>query len=113
MPILQDWVAIAEQIDCPAPLPEDPESPLLTKMLFPAPYEVPEKKAKKTATGTRDGLQRKGASDMMSEDTETNSFTEDDDEEEKEIRPPLLGGRRGRPPLMGRSRRPRREKLSF
>ena len=51
MPFLQAWVVIAEQIDCPALLPEDPESPLLTKMLFPAPYEVPEKNAKKTAAG--------------------------------------------------------------
>ena len=53
MPIYQDWVALAEKIDCPAPLPEDPASALLTEMLFPAPYEVPEKKAKKKATGTR------------------------------------------------------------
>ena len=90
MPILQAWVAIAEQIDCPAPLPEDPESPLLTKMLFPAPYEVPEKKAKKTAAGTRDGLRRKVAPDMTSEDTETHSSPEDDEEEE-EIHPPYWG----------------------
>ena len=88
MPISQAWVAIAEQIDCPAPLPEDPESPLLTKMLFPAPYEVPEKKAKKAATGTRDGLRRKGALDTTSEDTETNSSTEDEEEEEEEMHPP-------------------------
>ena len=59
MPILQAWVAIVEQIDYPAPLPEDQASPLLTKMLFPAPYEVPEKKAKKKATGTREGLRCK------------------------------------------------------
>ena len=42
----------AEQIDCPAPLPEDPADALLTEMLTPAPYEVPEKKTKKKATGT-------------------------------------------------------------
>ena len=73
MPFLQDWVAIAERIDCPAPLPEDPESDLLTKMLFPAPYEVPEKKAKNKAVGTREGLWRKVASNMMSDDTKTPS----------------------------------------
>ena len=77
-----------EQIDCPALLPEGPETPLLTKMLFPAPYEVPEKKAQ----GTRDGLRRKGASDTASEDTEDrSSITEDgveDEEEEEKVRPP-------------------------
>ena len=39
--------------DCPTPLPEDLATALLTEMLVPAPYEVPEKKAKKKATGTR------------------------------------------------------------
>ena len=53
MPIFQAWVAIAEEIECPTPLPEDPETPLLTKMLFSAPYEVLEKKTKKAAKGTR------------------------------------------------------------
>ena len=80
-----------EQINCPAPLPEDPEMPLLTKMLFSAPYVVPEKKAKKAAKGTRDGIRCKGASDMTSEDTETHSSTEDDEEEEEEIHPPYWG----------------------
>ena len=47
MPIYQDWVAVAEQIDCPAPLPEDTSSAFLLEMLSPAPYEVPKKKAKK------------------------------------------------------------------
>ena len=86
MPIFQAWVMIAEQINCPAPLPEDPESPLLTKMLFPAPYEVLEKKAKKTSAGTRDGLQRKFSLDMTSKDTKMHSSIEE--EEEEEIRPP-------------------------
>ena len=76
-----------ERIDCPAPLPKDRATALLTEMLLPAPYEVPEKKAKKTATGTRDGLRLKGASDMTSKDTKTNSSTEDKEEEE-EIHPP-------------------------
>ena len=33
---------MAGQIDCPAPLPEGPADALLTKMLTPAPYTVPE-----------------------------------------------------------------------
>ena len=45
-------MATTERIDCPAPLPEDPVDELLTEMLALAPYEVPEKKAKKKATGT-------------------------------------------------------------
>ena len=98
MPIFQAWVTIAEKIECPAPLPEDPETPLLMKMLFPVPYEVPEKKAKKAAKGTRGGLRHKGASNVMSEDAETHSSTEDEEEEEK-IHLPQLGGKEeeGRP----------------
>lgn len=65
-------------------------------MLFPAPYDVPEKKAKKTAKGTRSGLRRKGASDMSSEDETDSSATEDDDEEEEEGGSPPEGGRRKR-----------------
>ena len=67
-------------------------------MLFLAPYEVSEKKAKKTAAGTRDGLRRKVALDMTSEDTKTHSSTEDEEEEEK-IHLPQLGGKEeeGRP----------------
>ena len=43
---------MAGQIDCPAPLPEGPSNALLTEMLTPAPYKVPEK-TKKKAKGTR------------------------------------------------------------
>jgi len=74
-----DWVEKAERINCPAPLPEDQEFPLLTKMLFPAPYEVPEKTAKKAAKGAKKGPCRKGTPDTMSED-ETSSSAADDDE---------------------------------
>ena len=65
-------------------LPEDPEIPLLTKMLVPAPYQAPEKKAKKKAKGSRGGLRRKGASDVTSEDAKTHSSIAEDDEEEVE-----------------------------
>ena len=46
----------AEQIDCPAPLQESPADALLTEMLVPVPYKVPEKKADKKAPGIRKGL---------------------------------------------------------
>ena len=60
-------------------------------MLFSAPYDVPEKKAKKMAKGTRSGLRRKGASDMSSEDETDSSVAEDDSEEEEEGGFPLEG----------------------
>ena len=65
----------AEQIDCPAPLPEDPAAALLTEMLVPAPYEVPVKKAKKKAAGTQKGLRRKVASDPSSDNSDAPSAT--------------------------------------
>ena len=60
-------------------------------MLVPAPYQAPEKKAKKKAKGTRGGLRCKGTSDVTSEDAETHSSAEDDkeEEEEEEIHSPL------------------------
>ena len=57
--------------------------PLLTKMLFPAPYEVPEKKAKKKSTGTRKGLRCKVVLDSSSEDTNAHSSNENKEEEEE------------------------------
>ena len=54
------------------------------KMMFPAPYEVPEKTAKKVEKGARKGLRRKGTPDVMSEDETHYSSAEDDDEEEEE-----------------------------
>ena len=50
---VQDYVETAEQIDCLAPLPEDPADALLMEMLVLAPYKVPEKKAEKKAPGIR------------------------------------------------------------
>ena len=82
------------QINCPAPLPEDEETPLLTKMLFPAPYDVWEKKAKKMAKGVRSGLLQKGASDVTSEDGMLSSVAEYEGEEEEEDGFPPGGGQR-------------------
>ena len=66
-------------IKCPALLPKTPADPLLTRMLVPA----PEKKAKEKGKEAKSGLRRKGASDVVSEDTETLSSP---DEEEEEIK---------------------------
>ena len=57
------------QINCLVPLPKDTADALLMEMLVPAPYEAPEKKAKKKATGTRKGLRRKVLSDSSSDNT--------------------------------------------
>ena len=79
-------------------------------MLVPAPYEVPEKKAKKKATGTRKGLRRKVISDSSSENTEGHSSHENEEEEEESSPPPQQGGiGKGRPPHQGRPKGPRRE----
>ena len=68
----------AEQIDCPAPLPEGPATALLTEMLVLAPYKAPEKKV----AGTRKGLWRKVMPNASSEDDETHSSPEGEEEEE-------------------------------
>ena len=93
----------AKRIQCPAPLPEEPVIPRLAKMLVPAPYKAPEKKAKKKAKGAKSGPRRKGASDVTSEDAETHSSSAEDDKEEEEINSPPEGeGRKGRPPCIRR-----------
>ena len=51
----QGWTTKAERIQCPAQQPENPAIPLLTKMLVPAPYQAPEKKANKKAKGVQSG----------------------------------------------------------
>ena len=63
-------------------------------MLFLAPYDVPEKKIKKAAKGTRSGLRRKDTPDLTSED-ETDPLVAEDDEEEEEDNSPLRGGEGG------------------
>ena len=90
----------AKRIQCSAPLPEEPVIPRLAKMLVPAPYKAPEKKATGKAKGGRNGRRRKGASDVTSEDkTRSSAAEDDDDEEEEESDPPPYGGRKiGQPP---------------
>ena len=56
----------SRQIDCQAPLPEGPMDAHLEKLLVPAPYVVPEKKAKKKAVGTRRSAWRQEMLDSSS-----------------------------------------------
>ena len=79
---------MAGQIDCPAPLPEGPADALLTKMLTPAPYKVPEKTKK--AKGTRKSSRHQASSDSLSDDSAAHSSPAD--EEEEEDAPPPTGG---------------------
>ena len=90
----QGWTKKAERIRCPAPIPEDPAIPLLTRMLVPVPYKVPEKKTKKKGKEAKSGLHRKGTPDAVSGDTEALSShegDEDEEEEEEESNSPLKG----------------------
>ena len=90
----------AKRIQCPAPLPEEPVIPHLAKMLVPAPYKAPEKKAKKKTKGAKSGPRRKGASDVTSEDEEAHSsIPEDDNEEEEEVE------KKNPPPEEGKKKR--------
>ena len=76
------------QINYPAPLPEDTSDALLTEMLTPAPYKVPEKTKK--AKGTRKSSRCQVLSDSSSDNSMTHSSPED--EEEDEDAPPSVGG---------------------
>ena len=81
----------SEQINCPAPLPEDLADALLTEMRTPAPYEVPKKKIKKKATGTRKSSWRQVVSDSSLDNSKTHSSRENK-EKEDEYSPPPAGG---------------------
>ena len=69
------------QINCLAPLPEDTADALLTEMLTPAPYKVPEKTKK--AKGTRKSSRCQASSDSPSDDSAVHSSPEDEEEEEE------------------------------
>ena len=82
-----------ERIQCPAPLPEEPAGPLLSKMLVPAPYEVPKKEASKKVKKTRSGLRCREASDARSEGS-SDAPSEDEEEEAEEDEPRSAGGKK-------------------
>ena len=111
--LYQAWIEVAEHINCPAPLLEEEEFPLLTKMLFPAPYDVPEKTAKKVAKGAKKGPCQKGAPDMSSED-ETSSSSDDNDEDEGEESdsPPEVGRKKRAAPPDPEAKAPKKVKGS-
>ena len=83
------------QINCPAPLPEGPADARLARLLVPAPYVVPKKKAMKRATGTRKSARRQEVLDSSSDGPEAPSSREDEEEEE-ETSPPPAGGEKKR-----------------
>ena len=82
----------SEQINCPAPLPEDTADALLTEMLTPAPYKVPEKTKK--AKGTRKSSRRQVVSDSSSDNSETHSSRENEEEEDEDAPPPGGGDKK-------------------
>ena len=82
------------RIHCPAPLPEEPTGPLLTKMLVPAPYEAPKKEASKKVKKTRSGLHHRKVSDAKSEDSNDAPSSEDEEEEAEEDDPHSEGGKK-------------------
>ena len=51
---------------CSAPLPEGLVNPVLTRMLAPAPYQMPEKEDEAEGKRTKDGLYSQGTSDFVS-----------------------------------------------
>ena len=83
----------SEQINCPAPLPEDPADALLTEMRTPAPYEVPEK-TKKKAKGTRKSSRCQVVSDSSSDNFKTHSSHENEEEEDEDSPPPARGDKK-------------------
>ena len=83
----------SEQIDCPAPLPEDTADALLTEMLTPAPFKVPEK-TKKKDKGTRKSSRCQVVSDSLFDNSVMHSSHED--EEKDEDAPPPPGGEKKR-----------------
>ena len=82
------------QINYPAPLPEGPVDARLAKLLVPAPHVVPEKKAKKKATGTRKSARHLEVSDPSSDDSKMHSSHEDEEEEEETPPPPAGEGKK-------------------
>ena len=89
------------QITCPAPLPEGPADARLVKLLVPAPYVVPEKKATKKATGTRKSARRQEVSGSSSDDSKAHSSREDEEEKEETSPPPVGGEKKRKAALTG------------
>ena len=83
-------------------------------MLFPAPYEVPEKTAKKVAKGAKKGLRRKGAPDVMPEDeTSSSSIATDGEEEQDSNSSPEVGRKKRAAPTNPEAKAPKRVRGSL
>ena len=74
-------------------------------MLFPTPYAVPEKTAKKAAQGAKKGLRRSSTPDETS-GSETSSSSDDEEEEENDS-PPEVGRRKRAAPTSKGAKTPR------
>ena len=70
-------------------MPEDPADARLTGLLAPAPHVVPEKKAKKKATGTW-----KSSRFQVLSDDESEADSSHQGEEKKKASPPAGGGKK-------------------
>ena len=64
--ISQGWVKKAERIGCSAPLPEDPADPVLTRMLAPAPNQMPTEEDKAESGKIESGPHPGGVSNIVS-----------------------------------------------
>ena len=71
-------------------MPEDPADARLTGLLAPAPHVVPEKKAKKKATGTR----KSSHFQVLSDDESEADSSHQGEEEKKKASPPAGGGKK-------------------
>ena len=71
-------------------MPEDPADARLTGLLAPAPHVVPEKKAKKKATGTR----KISPFHVLSDDDSKADSSHKGEGEKKKASPPAGGGRK-------------------
>ena len=82
--------------------------------MFPAPYEVPEKMAKKAAQGAKKGPCRKSTPDVTSGSETSSSSADDDNEEEEENNSPPEAGRKKRAaPTSPEAEAPKRVKGSL
>ena len=82
----------------------------MAKLLVPAPYVVPEKKAAKKATGTRKSARHLEVSDPSSDDSKTHSSHEDEEEEEETSHPPAGGEKKRKAPPTGEAEGSKRGK---
>ncbi|XP_044445625.1 phospholipid phosphatase-related protein type 3-like [Triticum aestivum] len=83
-PASPGWTKKSERIKCLALLPENLVTPQLEKMLVPAPYQPPEKKAKKKSKGPKNGPCCKAPPATVSGEVEPVSSCEEDEDEEEE-----------------------------